>query len=115
MALEYLNNLLALGKVAPSASGAGVTPTFTGSSPGFAPAGTGAAHTAAGVYDLVLDTPCNATNGCVITATAYSTSQDTNISVEEVSDTVKRVRTGIAGAASDLVGFAIRVEQRSGG
>lgn len=115
MALEYANLCQALAKVAASASGAGIVPTYTGDSPGFNPTGTGAAHTATGVYDCVLDTPSNATNGCICKATAYSTSFDTTISVEEVSDTVKRVRTGIAGAASDLVGFTLEVLTRPRG
>ena len=115
MSLEYGNINSALAKVAASASGGGVTPTFTGASPGFNPTGAGAAHTATGVYDLVLDTPLAASSQACIFVTAESTSFDTNISIEHVSDTVKRVRTGISGAASDLVGFNICVMQRSGG
>lgn len=107
MANEWANMNWAMASITASANGAGVKPTPNGTSPGFNPTATTSAHTALGTYDITLDAPladaqCQFDVACRGALGACA-------QVSSVSDTVKRVVTGIGTTASDAVSFDLTV------
>ena len=107
MAQEYTNLCRAMARVAASASGAGVQPTYTWSA-GFNVASASNTHTATGVYALVLDNAAASTD-CAIFVSPLEATADCSFKVVQTSDTVITVTTYAAGAASDAVGFNVSV------
>lgn len=61
-------------------------------------------HSAVGLYEVTLDQPLTAAE-CCETLTLRGGVADQDSHVEHVSDTVKRIRTNVAGAPSDAVAF----------
>jgi hypothetical protein len=62
-------------------------------------------HSGVGLYEVTLDQPLNVAE-CAETLTLRGGVADQDGHVEHVSDTVKRIRTDVAGAPSDAVAFA---------
>lgn len=113
MSQENANIHYALCSVLATASGGGVTPTysftkgFTSPNAVGTPSGAGS-HTATGVYNLALDQPLDTINSTVQvsckTATADASASYTRPDVNTI-----QVTTYAAGAAADTVGFDVVV------
>lgn len=67
-------------------------------------------HSAAGVYEITLDQAIPVAE-CVETICVRGAAVDADYHVEHVSDTVKRIRTNVAGVASDTLGFTAKFER----
>lgn len=93
-----------------------VTPVASPGIPAFRSAGCAlTGHSGVGLYEITLDGGGIAAAECVEIATVRGAVSDADAHVEHVSDTVKRIRTNVAGAPSDALGFSVSFARIPGG
>lgn len=111
MAVEITNLVNAQASVTGAAA---TTLTFNGSTYGINQAAS--THSVTGTYELTLDQPIDLTEQMFsLVVSGQTATADATATVENVSDSVKTVRTFVAGTLSNAVNFYLTVMQKPNG